>query len=136
MVRLRLPGPIARLLMEHADQEAPRECCGLLGGRQGLIEHHYPLPNTAREPERRYFADPAALVRALKAIRESGEELLGIYHSHPRCSPEPSPTDIHEAFYPDCAYFIVGPHRAKPRLRAFRIAGGEAVPVAFTWTRE
>jgi proteasome lid subunit RPN8/RPN11 len=42
-------------------------------------------------------------------MRMRGEELLAIYHSHPRdAEPVPSETDVRLAFYPNVVYFIIG----------------------------
>ena len=32
-------------LLKHADRESPRECCGLLAGRNGVAEAQFILPN-------------------------------------------------------------------------------------------
>jgi len=55
-------------------------------------------------------------------MRERDEELIAIYHSHPRAKdPEPSATDVRLAYYPSAVYLIVGLGNHEPRLRAFRI---------------
>ncbi len=133
MSRLQLSSRIGRALIEQADEASPRECCGLLAGKNGVIQACFPLPNASLHPEKRYFAEPQALVRAFRDIRERDQEFLGIYHSHPSSSPEPSPTDIEQALYPDCTYFIVGPAEYDPRLRAFRITDERVEPVAISW---
>lgn len=134
MSRLQLSSRIGRALIEHADEALPRECCGLLAGKEEVIQAYFPLPNASPHPERRYFAEPQALLKAFREIRERDQELLGIYHSHPSSLPEPSPTDIEQALYPDCTYFIVGPAEYDPRLRAFRITDERVEPVPFLWT--
>ena len=55
-------------------------------------------------------------------MRDRGEQLLAIYHSHPRAiDPKPSPTDVRLAYYPSAVYLIAGLGQSEPRLRAFRI---------------
>ena len=55
-------------------------------------------------------------------MRDRGETLLAIYHSHPRAkNPEPSATDVRLAYYPSAVYLIVGLANEEPSLRAFRI---------------
>jgi proteasome lid subunit RPN8/RPN11 len=96
-------------LRAHAREVAPEECCGLLGGAGGAVRSVYRLTNAARQPLTSYEASPAELFAAQRAMRERGEELLGIYHSHPRqAAPAPSATDVRLAFYPSAVYFIVG----------------------------
>lgn len=128
---MRLSSEVARVMIEHAEQESPRECCGLLAGRQDVIDTVFTLPNASDRPEKRYFAEPGALLRAFIEIRDSGREHLGIYHSHPFSAPEPSSRDVDQAFYPPCTYFIVGPEWIHPRLRAFRLSEGDFEPVSF-----
>ncbi|MCS6805641.1 MAG: M67 family metallopeptidase [Acidobacteriota bacterium] len=115
---------------QHARECAPRECCGLLAGHDDVIEHIYRLQNIATMPEVRYFADPKGIFQAQKLIRNRGQRLLGIYHSHPRSAPYPSPTDIAQAYYPEAVYFIIS---LDPRLqlRAFSIVNGQANEVAY-----
>jgi proteasome lid subunit RPN8/RPN11 len=120
-------------LLEHADREAPRECCGLLAGRLGVAESHFRLPNISPDAERRYFAEPKALIDAMLDIRQSNLELLGIYHSHPKSSPAPSPTDIEQAYYPDCAYVIIGTREVEERIKAYRIDRERASEIVVEW---
>jgi proteasome lid subunit RPN8/RPN11 len=74
--------------------------------------------------------DPAELIAALRSLRESGDELAAIYHSHPRGPAEPSGRDIREAHYPDAAYLIVSlEHAETPVTRAFRIIDGRSYEI-------
>jgi len=63
--------------------------------------------NDADKPETRYFATPEELFAAMRRIRESGQALLGVYHSHPRTAAYPSASDVEMAFYPEAFYFII-----------------------------
>lgn len=122
MKRLVIPGSILAQLEAHAHQEAPRECCGLLGGCDSLAGTVHALRNESPSPERAYFAAPAELFRAMRQIRRAGESLLAIYHSHP-CGPAfPSATDVSMAFYPDVVYLVIS--LAEPETRAFSITNG------------
>ena len=110
-------------MVEHAREQNPRECCGLIGGSGEQTKTVYPMRNIAPEPLVTYEAAPEDLFAAQRAMRERGEQLLGIYHSHPRAkNPEPSRTDIRLAYYPSAVYFIVGLGDKEPCLRAFRIS--------------
>ena len=113
-------------IFAHARRELPNECCGLLGGRGDFVNSVYKLTNAAANPLVEYEAAPEDLFRAQKLMRERGENLIGIYHSHPRArEPFPSQTDIVRAFYAEVCYFIVGFDEKTPVLRAFRIYENE-----------
>ena len=110
-------------IFAHARQSTPFECCGLIGGANDRATSIHPLRNIAVNPEISYEAAPEELFAAQRHMREQGEELLAIYHSHPR-SPEPVPseTDVRLAYYPAALYLIVGLGGAEPIMRGFRIS--------------
>ncbi|HJQ68676.1 MAG TPA: M67 family metallopeptidase [Blastocatellia bacterium] len=128
---IHITGDVRAAIERHALESRPQECCGLLSGKNGLITDTHPLRNDADRPETRYFASPEDLFSAMRRIREAGQTLLGIYHSHPRAQPYPSAADVEMAFYPEAIYFIIS---LEPRvdLRAFRIEGAriDSVDVA------
>jgi proteasome lid subunit RPN8/RPN11 len=122
-------------IVNHARREAPSECCGLIGGNSTSLQTIYPLRNIASEPLVTYEAAPEDLFTAQRAMRERGEQLLAIYHSHPRSKdPEPSATDVRLAYYPTAVYLIVGLGDREPCLRAFRISEREGrwEPIDYT----
>ena len=81
------------------------------------------MRNVAANAHVSYEAAPEDLFAAQRQMRERGEELLGIYHSHPRSAePVPSETDVRQAYYPQAVYFIVGLAGPQPVIRAFRIS--------------
>src|SRR6266850_5429562 len=114
-------------IFAYAKEAAPAECCGLIGGsadEQG--RSIYSLRNMASNPNVAYEAAPEDLFAAQRQMRDRGEELLAIYHSHPRSAePEPSETDVRLAYYPQAVYFIIGLAGPQPVARAFRISERE-----------
>ena len=110
-------------IITHARETAPHECCGLIGGMsEGAAQTIYRARNVAGDPLTTYEAAPEDLFAAQRAMRERGEMLLAIYHSHPRSEdPQPSATDVRLAYYPSAVYLIVGLGAPEPCLRAFRI---------------
>jgi proteasome lid subunit RPN8/RPN11 len=114
-------------MFAHACAVAPQECCGLLGGVEGSAESVYPLRNIARDAAVAYEAAPEELFEAQRRMRERGERIVGIYHSHPRSQePSPSASDVRLAFYPSAVYFIIGfDADGDCVLRAFRISERE-----------
>jgi proteasome lid subunit RPN8/RPN11 len=122
-------------IVAHAREVAPDECCGLIGSKNpGHGQTIYPLRNVAADPLSTYEAAPEDLFAAQRLMRDRGEQLLAIYHSHPRANdPTPSETDVRLAYYPAAVYFIVGLGGRGPSLRAFRISEREGrwEPVEF-----
>ena len=110
-------------IVAHAQAASPDECCGLIGGADPVAGSLYKLNNIASNPLVTYEAAPEELFAAQRLMRERGEQLLAIYHSHPRAAePSPSATDVRLAYYPEAIYLIVGLGGAEPVLRAFRIS--------------
>ena len=113
-------------IVAQARTADPKECCGLIGGASGLARSIYPLRNVSAKSEVSYEAAPEELFAAQRLMRERGEQLLAIYHSHPRAvEPLPSETDVRLAYYPEATYLIVGLAGPLPALRAFVITERE-----------
>ena len=115
--------------MVHARNHLPHEDCGLLAGRQGTATRFIPIANRLASATE-YDMDPTALIGALRSLREDGESLLAIFHSHPRGPAVPSPRDIERAYYPEAAHIIVSlEFPENPVARGFRIVDGEAIEI-------
>jgi [CysO sulfur-carrier protein]-S-L-cysteine hydrolase len=113
-------------MFAHARAASPAECCGLVGGRGEQAQTIYPLRNVAADPLTSYESAPVELFAAQRQMRERDEELLAIYHSHPRArEPVPSATDVRLAFYPAAVYFIMSLGADVEQLGAFRIVERE-----------
>ena len=114
-------------MIDHARESAPSECCGLIGGvSKTKASSLYRLRNVTAEPEVRYEAAPEDLFTAQRQMRERGEDLLAIYHSHPRAAdPSPSETDVRLAYYPSATYLIIGLGGTGPVVKAFNISERE-----------
>ncbi|MFN2498600.1 MAG: Mov34/MPN/PAD-1 family protein [Pyrinomonadaceae bacterium] len=110
----------------YAREAAPDECCGLIGGDGENASSLYPMRNVATNATVAYEAAPEDLFAAQRQMRERGEQLLAIYHSHPRAiEPQPSETDVRLAFYPQAIYFIIALDGEHPVMRAFNISETE-----------
>ena len=119
-----LTRPQLERVFAHAKEATPAECCGLIGGGDDKQARTiYQLHNIAPNASVSYEAAPEDLFAAQRQMRERDEQLLGIYHSHPRSAePTPSETDVRLAYYPKAIYFIIGLAGAEPVMRAFRIS--------------
>jgi proteasome lid subunit RPN8/RPN11 len=111
-------------MIEHAREDAPNECCGLIGGTAGEAGTVYRATNAEASPFR-YSIAPREQLDLMNRIDDADEDLVGIYHSHTRTPAYPSQTDINLASgWPDAVYFIVSLEKAdEPVVNAFRIAG-------------
>ncbi|MDQ3572999.1 MAG: M67 family metallopeptidase [Actinomycetota bacterium] len=118
---------IARSLLDeivaHSREEAPNECCGLVGSKDGQATSVLRAQNLYPSPLRFEIANPVPLLRR---IEEAGEELAAIYHSHTRSEAYPSQTDINMAAgWPEPIWLICSvsdPER--PIVRGFVIRDG------------
>ena len=121
---LKLTHSLLNHILAHAREDAPQECCGLIGGAAtGKATSVYRTRNVAATPLVTYEAAPEDLFAAQRAMRARSEELIAIYHSHPRSKdPKPSETDVRLAYYPSAVYLIVGLGSEEPCMRAFRIS--------------
>jgi [CysO sulfur-carrier protein]-S-L-cysteine hydrolase len=129
-ISISLRESVRAAMEKHALEARPFECCGLLSGRDNLIVASHALRNTADQPLSKYFASPEDLFSAMRSMREAGQQMLGIYHSHPRSKAYPSPTDVQMAFYPEAIYFIIS-LEPQVELRAFRIINTRIEEVNF-----
>src|ERR1043166_1694726 len=131
-MKIKLPEALFNEIIIHARNVAPHECCGLIGGTDdGAAQTIYRARNVAANQLVTYEAAPEDLFAAQRQMRERGEQLIAIYHSHPRSViPEPSATDVRLAYYPSAVYLIVGLGNEEPCVGAFRInerEGWEAI---------
>jgi proteasome lid subunit RPN8/RPN11 len=126
---MRIPRSIYEEMLEHAREEVPNECCGILGGKDDQATTVYRATNAEASPLR-YTLDPNDLFRiTFREIPEREEEMLAIYHSHTASPAYPSQTDINLATYPDAVYLILSLAEGEEPLRGFRIDDGEVSEV-------
>ena len=120
-----LPDGLRLRMLEHARSSPGREVCGLVGGMAGRPVNYYPVANEAPDPARRFLMNPEAQLDAMRRMREAGEDLFGIFHSHPGSPAEPSATDRELAFYPGVVYYIASLLPSAPQLQAWYFDGKE-----------
>lgn len=123
--------PVLDEILDHAAQSWPMECCGLLigardfdaglGANKAAGEPSFALrpyemrisrcvvaANVADDPTMTFEIDPSLLLRTHRAVRESGEEIIGCYHSHPNGQVLPSRTDLQRAEQTGFLWLIAG----------------------------
>ncbi len=81
----------------------PDEICGLLVGTANtegwLVNEVRQVANINQERAAdRFQLDPAGYQAIDSELRGSGQEIIGVFHSHPDCPAKPSPTDLTNAW--------------------------------------
>lgn len=87
------------LLAEWSRADYPREACGVLvGTRAGEVVRVRRVVkgrNLERSrPHERFELDPGVIVRAENEARPHGDEVVGVWHSHPDRPARPSAEDL------------------------------------------
>jgi proteasome lid subunit RPN8/RPN11 len=108
----------------------PHEGCGLLLGAWSLtttvVETIVPAENSwpvIEERTQRYEIAPDVIARADRDATRSGCDIVGIYHSHPDHSAEPSQYDLGAA-WPDLSYLIISVRKqVVSSILSYRITG-------------
>ncbi len=108
-------------IVKHCESQYPNEACGLLSGSDNRVDTVYSLLNENPSPTF-YRIDSKDHFRVIREMRESGKELIGIYHSHTGSPAYPSPTDVNLAYYPEAVYVIVSlMDRKNPDVKGYLI---------------
>lgn len=137
-----LPRAEAEAIIAHARETRPRECCGLLAGKNGEVRRRYPITNID-ETNTFYRPEAGELYRAMEEIDWQGLELTAIYHSHPESPARPSARDLSHAFFdeemtlemwPGSLYVICSLENPdQPVINAFAIEDKRFAPVEITY---
>jgi proteasome lid subunit RPN8/RPN11 len=120
-------------IRQHGEESWPHECCGILlgyflaeaGTPVNAVEEAVRAENARTDsPDNRYEITPQELVKAQKAGREKGLEIVGFYHSHPDHPARWSRTDLEEAHWLGCSYAITSVEQGEARqTNSFRLTG-------------
>ncbi len=124
---MRIPQSMIDEMVAHAREDLPNECCGLIGGGDDNARTLYRARNAFASPFS-YRVDPADQYRIIeKEMRDRGEELVAIYHSHTKSPAYPSQTDLNEAVsWPEQVYLIVSlADPEAPDVKAFWLKDGK-----------
>lgn len=128
MTGLRLPAKLRDETIAHCQSRYPKEACGLFAGTDAGVTQVYPMTNVEDSPIG-YSMDPKEQLRVEKSMRQAGQKLLGIYHSHTASDAYPSTVDVGLAISPDISYVLVSlKDRQQPVLKSYRIEGRTITP--------
>jgi proteasome lid subunit RPN8/RPN11 len=121
-------------MVQHALDDLPNECCGMITGKDGTAVQFYRTRNAEASPFR-YSIDPRDILKVERDMDDGGLQVLVIYHSHVASDAYPSPTDVRLSqwpgsdppmdLYPGAHYALVSlKDRDNPVVRAYTITGG------------
>lgn len=121
MLDLILTSAQAQQIGAEGSAAYPNECCGIFFGRDTadgrIVERLEAVANNfeAGEQYHRFSISPKQLMAAEKSAADSGQLVLGFYHSHPDHPARPSEYDRTHA-WPFYSYAIIAIERGKPAL--------------------
>jgi proteasome lid subunit RPN8/RPN11 len=126
-------------MIEHLQQAAPHEGCGLLAGLRRspcprdtdgdgtcgarscpdcgqplVVDTWTPMANHAEFPRLRFQMDEVEQVATWNALADSGRRPLVVVHSHPTGSAVPSPHDVRYAVDPTLLHMVVALEGREP----------------------
>src|SRR3984885_15344896 len=111
-------------MIAHAREDAPNECCGMVGSSNGDAVAVYRAV-TAEASPLRFRIDPEEQLELHNKIEDAGPELGATYDSHARTERRPSQSDINFAkLWPGVLWIIVGLAGEEPDVRTWRIDDG------------
>jgi [CysO sulfur-carrier protein]-S-L-cysteine hydrolase len=117
---------LAQAIVAHARRDHPDEACGVLAGPEGSDrpERYIPMINAERSPTFFRF-DSGEQLAVWRALENSGDAPVVIYHSHTATEAYPSRTDVSLASEPDAHYVLVSTRDPdRDELRSYRIVDG------------
>ena len=125
-----LPRAVHDQIAAHGASSYPHEGCGLLLGYvedgRNVVTAARPLPNVwpveGEKPERFRIAPDDWRDVELEAMSE-GQDVIGVFHSHPDHPPVASPRDLDWASWPGYSYLITQVSAATPTVsRSWQLA--------------
>lgn len=115
---IRIPQAFLKVIIDAAEGAYPRECCGLLVGRDEgpgcvVVTRVVESKNLAEGSGRdRFEVDPQVRFNVMKELDDAdnregpNHRIIGHYHSHPDHPAQPSETDLKMAYEPDLVWLI------------------------------
>ena len=118
---IRIPRSIYQKMIEHAQREDPVECCGILGGKDKIIQKSFEIKNL-KGSSVQFLMDPEEQLNAFEEMEKSSMKMVAIYHSHPHTIPFPSEMDVQRTFDGEMPSIIISlKKKDEPMVKAFRI---------------
>jgi len=122
-----LPRKLVNQLLHHAQVSPEQEVCGFISIKNNVYQQ-YNVDNIAEKADIQFLMEPKQQIDAMTNMRESGEELFAIYHSHPTAPAIPSARDIEQSTYPDTYYLIISLNtKGVLEMRCFKLLHDENI---------
>jgi len=103
-----LSSEIYEEIIKQAEEGYPNEICGIISTKSGKVgDVLYKMKNISDHPRDGFFMDPAEQLKIIKQMRNNGETMCCIYHSHPDVGAYISKTDDEMAYYRDVFYLVI-----------------------------
>lgn len=126
---VQIPRTLVNQLLHQAQLSPSQEVCGLVGQSDEQCEC-YPIENVATDASVLFALNASEQLAAFKSMKEKGQSLFAIYHSHPSSPPIPSQLDIEEANYSDALYLIISLNtKGVLEMRGFYLKSGNTEEV-------
>lgn len=113
-------------MVAHARADHPDEACGIIAGPDGSDrpERFIQMLNAERSPTF-YRFDSGEQLRVWRAMDDSDEVPVVVYHSHTATEAYPSRTDVSYASEPYAHYVLISTREPEEHeLRSYRIVDG------------
>lgn len=119
-------------ILAHVRKSLPLEACGLMAGKGKTVEKIYLISNQLKSPTR-FLMDPLEMLQSFQEMEKDGNELLAMFHSHPKGPDHPSPTDIAEFTYPGILSLIIFPSEQGFAMKAYKIESDVFIETAWSF---
>lgn len=104
---LTIPRTLANKLLTLAQHAPESEVCGLISRTEKPDYRVYPIDNIAIDSTSVFAMEPQQQINAFRQMREGGETLFAIFHSHPHSEAIPSKKDLDDAAYAEALNIII-----------------------------
>ena len=112
-------------MIEHAREEDPNECCGILVGISNSVIKVHKITNDAKSPYR-YVMNPQQQLDVLLDCDKNDLDMIAFYHSHTHSEAYPSDTDVRMALqsgWLDIIYILVSlEDKLNPVVKSYSIS--------------
>ena len=133
---LRLPKAALEQLHDHAEEALPLEAVALLFGHVNGLEvlaTRLELLENVAASTTSFAVDPEKEYHLLTEAEERGEEMVGIFHSHP-APPRPSSRDLRNMRLNPVVWAIASKSTGTWETRAFLLEGENLIDVRIILT--